>query len=84
MYNFLPGQGGESTVWNDAKGEPEHYSVPPGGLPFEGFRWRRDKRLNINFLWVLDYITDAPAGHVSKVWFDQIVAARRYIGPIRK
>jgi len=29
------------------------------------------------------YITDAPKGHVSKVWFDNIVVADRYIGPIQ-
>jgi hypothetical protein len=52
--------------------------------PFEGFRWRKDARLRLNFLWVLNYITDSPAGHVSKVWFDQIVVARAYIGPMAR
>jgi hypothetical protein len=40
--------------------------------------------LNLNYLWLLLYITDAPAGHVSKVWFDDIVVAREYIGPISR
>jgi len=51
------------------------------GEPFEGFQWRNDEKLNLNFLWILLYITDAPAGHLSKVWFDDIVVAKKYIGP---
>jgi len=29
-------------------------------------------------------MTDVPDGHVSKVWFDHIVVATDYIGPLRK
>ncbi len=54
----------------------------PKGRPFEGFPWRTTKELNINYLWVYLYITKAPRGHVSKVWFDHIVVAKKYIGPI--
>ena len=54
----------------------------PAGQPFEGFEWRTVKKLQINYLWTYLYITKAPAGHVSRVWFDHIVAARKYIGPI--
>ncbi|UCG56563.1 MAG: hypothetical protein JSU70_17075 [Phycisphaerales bacterium] len=54
----------------------------PDGVPFEGFRWRSTERLKLNFLWVLLYVTKAPPGHVSKVWFDDIVVAKKYIGPI--
>ena len=64
------------------KSPPERLEFPNGGLPFEGIRWRRDERLKINFLWVLLYITKAPQDHVSKVWFDNIVVAKDYIGPI--
>jgi hypothetical protein len=56
----------------------------PNGEPFEGFRWRRTETLDLNFLWLLLYITDAPSGHISKVWFDHIVVARQYIGPIHR
>jgi len=52
------------------------------GKEFEGFRWRKNEKLNINFLWMLLYITKAPEGYVSKVWFDDIVVAKNYIGPI--
>jgi len=54
----------------------------PSGEPFEGFRWRKDDNLKLNFLWLLVYITAAPDGHISEVWFDQVVAAKKYIGPI--
>jgi hypothetical protein len=53
-----------------------------GGEPFQGFRWRRTPELKLNFLWLLLYITESPASHVSRVWFDEVVVARRYIGPI--
>lgn len=78
---FLPGQGGQSIRWNDEKGGPETFSVPEGGVPFSGFRWRNDENLKINFVWVLLYITKTPEGAISQVWFDDIVAAKSYIGP---
>jgi len=61
-------------IWDSFMPDPE-------GEPFEGFQWRNDEKLNLNFLWMLLYITDAPPGHVSKVWFDDIVVAKKYIGP---
>jgi hypothetical protein len=78
---FQPGQGGQSIRWNDATGEREEFTVPPEGEPFEGFRWRIDERLKLNFLWLLVYITDAPRNHISNIWFDDIVVATEYIGP---
>lgn len=56
----------------------------PKGKPFEGMRWRTSKQLLINNLWTYLYITKAPKGHLSKVWFDHIVVARDYIGPMKK
>jgi hypothetical protein len=79
---FLPGQGGEGVRWSDEKKGPERLKFPAAGLPFEGFCWRSDQMLKLNFLWVLLYITKAPPAHLSKVWFDNIVVARDYIGPI--
>ena len=52
------------------------------GKPFEGFRWRNTSKLSINYIWAYLYITRAPKGHTSKVHFDNIVVARKYIGPI--
>jgi hypothetical protein len=79
---FIPGEGGNSVRWSDEKNGTEYFTVPSEGQPFEGFRWRRDDDLKINFLWVLLYITRAEEGRLSKVWFDHIVVAKRYIGPI--
>ncbi len=48
---------------------------------FDGFQWRSVQELAINYLWTYVYITTAPNGHESKVWFDDIVVAKNYIGP---
>jgi hypothetical protein len=62
-------------VWDSFIADPE-------GPPFEGFQWRKTRQLKLNFLWVLLYITKAPPGHISRVWFDNIVVAKKYIGQI--
>ena len=49
---------------------------------FEGYRWRSSEKLAVNYIWAYLYITKAPAGHVSRVWFDNIVVAKSYIGPL--
>ena len=75
------------TVSNLGNGFPkgkwvwDSFTPDPNGVPFEGFQWRSDEDLKLNFLWVLLYITKAPPGYVSKVWFDDIIVAKRYIGP---
>ena len=51
---------------------------------FKGFQWRTDEKLKINYVWPYIYITKAPKGHVSKIWFDNIVVAKQYIGPIKR
>jgi len=57
-----------------------------------GFNWRTTDALKINSFWLLYYNTDQPARHnrdphpesrVMEVWFDDIVVATDYIGPIR-
>jgi hypothetical protein len=59
---------------------------------FRGFRWRTTKDLKINTFWLLYYNTGQPARHnrdphpesrVMEVWFDDIVVATEYIGPIQ-
>jgi hypothetical protein len=81
---FIPGEGGEGVRWDHAKSGPARFSVPDGGAPFEGFRWRTSEDLKLNYLWLYLYITQAPGGHVSRVWFDDVVIATEYIGPIKK
>ena len=46
---FKPGDDGEGIRWDKEKGGPKRFDVPEGGLPFEGFRWRTTKDLNLNY-----------------------------------
>ena len=80
---FKPGIGGEGVKWNHEKGAREHFTTAPGGDPFEGFRFRTDADLKINYVWLYTYITKGTAGHVNRVWFDDVVVAREYIGPLK-
>ncbi len=55
---------------------------PGTGPPFEGFEWRKNAQLNINFLWLLHFSDHDAAGEINSVNYDHIVAAKSYIGPI--
>jgi len=59
----------------------DSFHANPADPPFEGLRFRKDESLKINFLWLENYITGAD--RETKVWFDDVVVAKRYIGPIR-
>ena len=57
---------------------------------FTGIRWRKDMDLKVNSLWLLHYGYD-PGDPTKKywkemqtVWFDDIVVATRYIGPMAR
>jgi hypothetical protein len=78
---FTPARGGSGIRWNDAIGGREEFRVPTGGAPFDGFRWRTDPNLHVNFVWLYTY-TQKPAGHRMLVQFDDLVVATRYIGPL--
>jgi hypothetical protein len=58
------------------------FFLDPNGAPFEGFQWRLDEALQLNWIWLLFYTTRNPPGIVGKVWFDHVVVAKSYIGPI--
>ncbi|MEZ6134309.1 MAG: hypothetical protein R3C53_05290 [Pirellulaceae bacterium] len=79
---FLPGREGEGVRWNQESGQREHFTTIPGGDPFEGFRFRTAKPLNINFVWLYLYITQGTPGHANRVWYDDLVVATDYIGPL--
>lgn len=55
-----------------------------GGEPFEGFLWRTSLELQLNFFWLLHYVTDRTYrdAKTHRVWFDDIVVATEPIGPI--
>jgi len=78
---FEPGKSGQGVRWSNTKGEREHFEVPEGGAPFEGFRWRTVPELNVNYVWLYIY-TEKPAGHRIRVWYDDVVVATEYVGPI--
>lgn len=80
---FKPGVGGEGVRWNRETGKREYFKTAPGGDPFEGFRFRTNEKLNINYLWLYTYITQGTKGHLNRVWFDHVVVARDYIGPLK-
>ena len=60
------------------------------GEPFEGFSWRTDAKLQLNFFWLLHYVTPAALRRnglrsfdaKNVVRFDQVVVAEEYIGPL--
>lgn len=80
---FLPGEEGQGIRWNHAKGDREYVTTAAGGDPFEGFRFRTAEPLKVNFVWLYLYITKGTRGHANRVWFDDVVVATEYIGPIR-
>jgi hypothetical protein len=79
---FKPGTGGQGVRWEKAKNGPERFTVPEGGAAFDGFRWRTVPGLNVNFVWLYIY-TEKPDGHRIRVWFDDVVVATDYIGPMK-
>lgn len=58
---------------------------------FTGIRWRHTNDLKINAFWLLYYVTPqalrrSRAGQgsgTSRVWFDDVVVATKYIGPMK-
>ena len=54
----------------------------PADPPFQGFRWRTDPNLNINWLW-FEFYHDNPNAPSSYIKFDHLVIATKYIGPIK-
>ncbi len=77
--NSAPGVAdGRQAMWLDGKLAGE----------FTGIRWRDDPELKVNCLWLEHYGFD-PGDPTKRywperqsVWFDDVVVARRYIGPM--
>jgi hypothetical protein len=71
---------GRQAMWLDGKLACE----------FTGIRWRNDMDLKVNCLWMEEYGFDEgdPTKQYWKdsqaVWFDDVVVATQYIGPMRK
>jgi hypothetical protein len=96
MNNPVTANNGELRVWQDGKevgywgpGFPHGYwdadswynnSSSPA---FQGFRWRTDAQLNINYIWIEFYDDKSPAGANHYIKYSNLVMARKYIGPIK-
>jgi hypothetical protein len=52
-----------------------------GGKPFPGFAWRTTPELAINAIWLYRYMSRPEQG-TSQVWWDHVVVAKKYIGPL--
>jgi hypothetical protein len=64
--------------------------VESGGTEFEGLRLRTSEKLKLNHLWLEHYVDEgaqkankvAVPNRVNRVWFDDVVVAKSYIGPL--
>ncbi len=94
LNNPVSEYNGEMAIWIDGEqighwgpGFPNgHWNKDkwynnPDDPPFEGFRWRTDANLNINWLW-FEFYHDDPKAPSSYIKFDHLVMADQYIGPI--
>jgi hypothetical protein len=56
----------------------DRWGPDPEGEPWPGFQWRTDAALKINYVWLYNYVHD----DACRVWFDDVVVATSYIGPM--
>lgn len=86
---------GELQVWHDGvevghwgPGYPNGYwnadswFNDPAAKPFDGFRWRTDDRLDLNYLWIEFYDDTTSEGESHHIKFSNLIIARKYIGPV--
>jgi hypothetical protein len=95
LNNPVSAFNGELKVWQDGKvvghwgpGFPNGYwdvdswHNNTSSPAFEGFRWRTDPKLKINYVWIEFYDDKSPAGASHHIKFANLVIAKKYIGPI--
>ena len=70
------GQGFPKGYWIGGR----FYQDPTVNTTFEGFQWRNDSALNINWIWLQNYAPNDPPGFSSTILFDHVVVAKSYIG----
>jgi hypothetical protein len=73
------GKGFPKGKWRGDSWHPD-----PNGEAFEGFELRTVDNLRINYLLQQVYITKSAPESQNKVWYDDLVVATKYIGPMRK
>ncbi len=97
MNNPVTAYNGELRIWQDGvevgywgPGFPNgHWATDswfnsPADPAFQGFRWRTDAKLNINYIWIEFYDDKSPVGEDHYIKYSNLVMARKYIGPIKK
>lgn len=76
---FLP-TGSTAYEWNQANWS---YSMNQIAIaPFEGFQWRDNEVLKLNVMSLAYYVTKDTQGN-GRVWYDNVVLATDYIGPVQ-
>jgi hypothetical protein len=86
---------GELRIWHDGKevgywgpGFPngfwtwDKFITRDTASPYEGFRWRTDPDLNLNYIWIEYYDDTSPDGVSHYIKYDHIVIAKKRIGPL--
>ncbi len=58
----------------------DKWSPDLGGEPFEGYRWRTAADLLVNYVWL--YVYTEEDSYDIPVWYDDVVVATEYIGPL--
>ncbi|MBL7698268.1 MAG: hypothetical protein JNK79_08925 [Chitinophagaceae bacterium] len=94
MNNPVSACNGELKIWHDGI-EVGHWGegFPNGSMlygrftaggtgGFKGFRWRTDEHLKINYVWIEFYDDKSADGVSHHIKFDNLVIAKKYIGPI--
>ncbi|MBK9247546.1 MAG: T9SS type A sorting domain-containing protein [Ignavibacteria bacterium] len=93
LNNPVSASNGELALWiNGVKISHYGQSFPNGswnmsnftegtGSPFEGFQWRNNDSVKFNYVWLTTYVTNS-VNHTGNVYFDHLVVAKTYIGPI--
>jgi hypothetical protein len=93
LNNPVSDSNGEHAIWLNGvkvshlgKGFPNGtwsggvFTQSSSGTPFEGFRWRSDANLKLNWIWLQNYASADPAGFAGDMLFDHLIVARKRIG----
>ncbi len=96
VVRFAPGVPHGYWVGDRFRNDPGYGNA----VPFEGFRWRHDMDVKINVLRLQHYVSETSFSRTgdffernpgfpvnmekATVWFDNIVMATEYIGPVRQ
>lgn len=94
LNNPVSGSSGEAKLWINGK-LIEHYGAgfPSGswneltftqgaGQAFDGFQWRSSAAVLFNSIWIKNYTFNGTDTQPNNIWYDHIVVAKKYIGPI--